>query len=225
MCVRRFTRRFPIGDFSQFNAWTDGTFSANKITLISNGTSAGNKEPRILYTIEQLTEGADSVAIQTPYIICSKPMYRTLTRIAKDSDVSIYINAVARGSNPWGCTDYLNNKKKVLGTGAVVYEVMNEYAIHTKAVLIDDNLSVIGSYNLDMRSTYLDTELMLVIDSPELNAHIRSTLANYAEKSIFVSPDGTESVGAAYIDRTLSRKKKILYGILRVVTIPFRHLL
>ena len=36
-----------------------------------------------------------------------------------------------------------------------MYEVMNDYPVHTKAVLIDDRLSVVGSYNLDMRSTYL----------------------------------------------------------------------
>ena len=32
-----------------------------------------------------------------------------------------------------------------------------------EALLIDDALSVIGCYNLDLRSTYVDTELMLVI--------------------------------------------------------------
>ena len=41
-----------------------------------------------------------------------------------------------------------------------------------QAVLINVSLSVIGSYNLDMRSTYLDTELMLVIDSEKLSQQI-----------------------------------------------------
>ena len=85
--------------------------------------------------------------------------------------------------SPWGCTDYLNQKKKILNTGADVYELMNEVPVHTKAVLLDDRLSVVGSYNLDMRSTYLDTELMLVIDSKELNQQIQSTEGTYIEKS------------------------------------------
>ena len=37
--------------------------------------------------------------------------------------------------------------------------MMNEYALHTKTVLIDDTISIIGSYNLDMRSTYIDTDV------------------------------------------------------------------
>ena len=54
-----------------------------------------------------------------------------------------------------------------------VYEYMAPHSCHTKAVLIDDRMSIVGSYNLDMRSTYLDTELMLAVDSTELNAIIR----------------------------------------------------
>ena len=28
--------------------------------------------------------------------------------------LQIVLNAVEKGSNPWGCTDYLNQKKKIL---------------------------------------------------------------------------------------------------------------
>ena len=31
-------------------------------------------------------------------------------------------------------------------------------------------MSIVGSYNLDMRSTYQDTELMLAVDCLQLNA-------------------------------------------------------
>ena len=36
--------------------------------------------------------------------------------------------------------------------------------MHTKSILIDDRLSLIGSFNWDMRSAYLDTELMLLVE-------------------------------------------------------------
>ena len=135
------------------------------------------------------------------------------------------LNAVERGSNPWGCTDYLNQKKRILETGADVYELMNEHAVHTKTILVDDDLSVVGSYNLDMRSTYLDTELMLVIDSEELNAHIRSMLQEYMKKSTEVLSDGNVTRGQNYQEKMLSGKKKIFYQVLRVIIRPFRHLL
>lgn len=212
-------------DIDTYNAWMEDTVSADKITLLSNGTHAKNKEPRVLYAIEQLAKRGRQVVIQTPYIICNKYMYSVLNNIAENADVDIFINAVARGSNPWGCTDYLNNKEKILDTGVSVYEVMNTYAVHTKAVLIDDSISIIGSYNFDMRSTYLDTELMLVVDSKELNAQIRTLMDEYREKSIEVRSDGTETKGSLYEDRELTEKKQRLYKVLRVIIRPFRHML
>ena len=139
--------------------------------------------------------------------------------------LQIVLNAVEKGSNPWGCTDYLNQKKKILKTGADVYELMNEHAVHTKAVLIDDRLSVVGSYNLDMRSTYLDTELMLVIDSQELNGQIQDTENIYIKKSKEVLSSGQETEGSLYEKKILSRKKKLFYGVLRVIIRPLRQLL
>ncbi len=38
-----------------------------------------------------------------------------------------------------------------------VYETLCGHSLHTKAVLVGDRLSVIGSFNMDMRSAYLDT--------------------------------------------------------------------
>ena len=216
-------------DFSKFDDWYESTLEADKITLISNGTAPANKEPRVLYTIGELADNADEVIIQTPYIICDKHMYSVLRDIEKHADLKIMINSVEKGSNPWGCTDYLNNKNKVLHTGADVYELMNEYALHTKTVLIDDTISIIisiiGSYNLDMRSTYIDTELMLVVDSEQLNASIREEFEQYKEKSVEVLSNGKETTGSLYQEKEMTTSKKIIYGILRVVIIPFRHLL
>ena len=142
-----------------------------------------------------------------------------------DAKLQIVLNAVEKGSNPWGCTDYLNQKKKILETGVDVYELMNDYPVHTKAVLINDRLSVVGSYNLDMRSTYLDTELMLVIDSEKLSQQIHETESDYMEKSKEVLANGQETEGAKYQGKVLNRKKKLYYGVLRIIIRPLRQLL
>lgn len=45
----------------------------------------------------------------------------------------------------------------MLGTGLEVWEYEGGYSYHGKSVLIDDDISVVGSFNIDMRSVYLDT--------------------------------------------------------------------
>ena len=106
-----------------------------------------------------------------------------------------------------------------------VHEYLGPHSNHTKAVLIDDRHSIVGSYNLDMRSTYLDTELMLVIDSKELNQQIRATEDDYMEKSKEVLADGQETEGAKYEKKLLTWQKKLFYGVLRVIIRPLRQLL
>lgn len=105
-----------------------------------------------------------------------------------------------------------------------MYELMNDYPVHTKAVLINDRLSVVGSYNLDMRSTYLDTELMLVIDSEKLNQQIHETESDYMEKQRGTckrSGNRRRKVPG----KVLNRKKKLYYGVLRIIIRPLRQLL
>ena len=52
--------------------------------------------------------------------------------------VQIMTNAIESGANPFGCTDYLNEKKNILATGSEVFEVSCGQSLHTKTILVDD---------------------------------------------------------------------------------------
>ena len=92
-------------------------------------------------------------------------------------------------------------------------------------MLIDDHLSLVGSFNFDMRSAYLDTELMLLIDSPELNGHLRSMAQDNMAQSRHVFPDGSEVPGADFQPREMPWSKQLTYGLIRLISLPFRPLL
>ena len=80
--------------------------------------------------------------------------------------------------------------------------------MHTKSILIDDRLSLIGSFNWDMRSAYLDTELMLLVDCPALNAAPREQTEEMMRQSRLVLPGGTETAGAARTSRRNARRSR-----------------
>ena len=48
--------------------------------------------------------------------------------------------------------------------------------LHAKLMLIDRELSIVGSSNLDPRSLNLNTEMALLIKSPSFNSHLRDLL-------------------------------------------------
>lgn len=202
------------------------TMPASKVSLLCNPINPGNKEPWMWYSIHQLMEQGKRSTIYTPYIICGREMYQDLTSLCeKAEEVEIITNDVSNGANPWGCTDYLNQRKKIWGTGVTVYEYMGTHSLHTKAVLIDDRMSLIGSYNLDMRSTYQDTELMLAVDCVPLNKKIRQEAERDKISSRSMTSQGTYLYGESYVPKALSVPKQIFYTVLRVLIVPFRRFL
>lgn len=230
-CIVSLNNRYQKLKETYPKAYTDWdfqklTFETNKISLLCNPLEAENKEPWMWYSIHQLMLQGKEALIYTPYIICGKEMYQDLTDL-KDNNIPLEIitNDVASGANPWGCTDYLNQKEKIWKTGAKVYEFMGGHSCHTKAVLIDDRMSIVGSYNLDMRSTYQDTELMLAIDSEKLNSMIRKEAETDKTYSKTMGSDGNYIQGENYVPKKLSTGKKIFYWTLRVLTVPLRKFL
>lgn len=216
--------RYPTA-FAPFE-WEKETIQAHHVYLLSNSAEPRNKEPRLWNELSALMKQGTDIQVQTPYIICNQMMYEELGEICDSADtLQIMTNAVENGANPFGCTDYLNQKNRILDTGTAVVEWMGGQSLHTKTVLIDDVLCVIGSFNMDMRSVYLDTELMVVIDCPELNQELRSGFERMAEQSKTVASDGSVTLGAHFEQLQMPIFKTCLYFPLRIILWPIRYLL
>lgn len=210
--------------FTEVN-WEKETVAVKRIELCTNPMEPENKSPLLWdRLVKEMEQGAD-ILIQTPYIICSEAMYRSLTDITDRAQVELILNGVEGGANPFGCTDYLNQKERIRETGMHVYEYSGGQALHTKTILIDNHISIVGSCNLDMRSVYLDTEMMLVIDCEELNSSIRNQAEKLKEHSLHVSPNGTVEEGKEYQPIAQGLPRKIFYEVFRVLILPIRHLL
>ena len=191
--------------------YTEETFETEKITLVSNPIHTGAKEPVVWYTLGELMKNAkERVKIHTPYIICNEMMYNTWADVAKNvSEFSVMTNSAANNGNPFGSADYAVNRDKIVDTGIDIWEYEGGFSYHGKSILIDDNLSVIGSFNMDMRSAYLDTELMLVIRSREINRQLEEGMMTYEKMSRQVLEDGTYNNPYNVEPIALTKKKQI----------------
>ena len=205
--------------------WEEMTVPVARVSLLSNSPHAENKSPELWDTLCRLMAQGDDVLLQTPYTICNRAMYDDLAHLAGERQLRILTNAVETGANPSGCADYLREKKRILSRGIDIYEVVSEKSLHTKTILIGNDLSVVGSFNTDMRSAYLDTELMLVIESEEINAFLREESERYIECSRLVLHDGGTVCGTRYEEAALPPVKRALYEVLSFALRPVRHLL
>lgn len=186
---RQIEDRYP--NFAEAEDYGQKTFEINKITLLSNPTHIYAKEPTVFYSLAEIMKQSEGeISIHTPYIICNDWMYETFCEIcSRHPDTRLLTNSAANNGNPFGASDYLRNKERLVDTGLTIYEYEGGVSYHGKSISIGNRLSVIGSFNMDMRSVYLDTELMLVVDSEALNRQLRENMEVYEAASVRVLDD------------------------------------
>lgn len=195
------------------------TCETEQITLVSGETGTFSKEPRVFYTLCRLMErAAENVTIHTPYVICNDMMLNALGALTEGTaDVRLMTNSVANNGNPFGAAYYQEDRETLLEEGITLLEYDGGVSYHGKCIAIDRELSIVGSFNMDMRSAYLDTELMLVIDSEAFNARLRAGMAEYESQSLTVLEDGTALAPEGHTAQETPPGKAVLLDAIRLL--------
>ncbi|TRX66330.1 phosphatidylserine/phosphatidylglycerophosphate/cardiolipin synthase family protein [Carboxylicivirga sp. M1479] len=131
-----------------------------------------------------------SIDIQTPYLVTTE-LSQHIFKQAVDRGVRIRIltNSLAATDNVEAFSAYQSSRKKLLQTGVEIYEfrpdaaeraqIMTDelhetldhmpiFGLHAKSMVIDDEITVIGTFNLDPRSANLNTECIAIIHSEKI---------------------------------------------------------
>lgn len=203
------------------------TVAINKATLISNPTHILAKEPWVWYQVQYLMAHAEKQAyIHTPYAVFSKDMYEGMKEITDSvPEVTMLLNATSVGDNFMASSDYTRNRGKILDTGVSLREYFGDHSSHGKSILVDDRLSIVGSYNLDMRSTYVDTETMLVIDGEAFNRQLKACIDDLEADSLVVQADGTYVPDPDVPVIPVPAKKKWIFAVTSRLFQLFRYLI
>ena len=202
------------------------TREAGKITLVSNPTGIYGKEPVVFFTLTELMKHArEDVTIHTPYAVFNAYMYDPMTEVNRRIPVDMMINSVENGDNFFASSDYLRHRKKMAATGLTILEYDGGTSYHGKSVVIDHELSAIGSYNFDLRSTYLDTELMLVIQSKDLTAELETYMASYEQDCRLLLPDGSYQIPDHITVAEVPLWKRAAWAVVGLVMQPVRFLI
>ena len=195
------------------------TFPANKVSLITNDTHIYPKEPKVMYAIASiLSQAKQDVLLQSPYIVPDRNIMRILEQMGQTkASYRILTNSLASSPNIPAFSAYTAHRDEIIQTGADIYEFQSRHSIHSKTYLADDRMSIVGSCNLDPRSLYIDTELMLVIDSRGFTQQLRQVIGEYEKRSLIVGEDGDYLENADLEPFPVAKWKEIL---IKAVSIP-----
>lgn len=184
------------------------TVATHTIHLLSNPINTTAKEPVVFYQLMELCKQAKhEVIIHTPYVISNDWMNEAFSEIG--SKGIMMFNSTANNGNLFASADYVTHKKALMDTGLELHEYEGGISYHGKSITIDDNLAIIGSFNMDMRSVYVDTELMLVIHSEEVTAQLNASMNHFDQDALIVETEDTyRSIPSGKQVETVSFSKK-----------------
>lgn len=156
-----------------------------------------------------ITASQKSIHIANPYLVPSKSLLEALKNKArKGVDVLIIVpwNKTDAPYTRWASHSYYN---ELLESGVRLYEYQPS-KLHAKTMVFDGKWSIIGSANLDNRSSRINLEFILGLDDPWLAKNLESAFAKDLKNSREVSKEE-------------QKKKSILFFPLEIIARIFSH--
>ncbi|MBU0479712.1 MAG: phospholipase D family protein [Proteobacteria bacterium] len=159
------------------------------------GLSGGGVTTEALWDV--VSKAEKSITIQSPYLVMPKGAIKFLGKLVrKGVKISISTNSLASTDNLQAFSGYSKQRKKILKAGIEVYEFKPDpkiqkdlidrydalekeapiFAIHAKTLVIDSKTLFIGTFNLDPRSTNLNTEVGVLINNSDLAKQVELSI-------------------------------------------------
>lgn len=207
--------------------YEDRTFETEGICLVSNPTGIYGKEPMVFYQLTKLMEAAGKeTSIHTPYLVCNTYMEKRLKEVnGAVPAMKIVFNSVENGDNFFASSDYLYRKKSLIAMDIPLYEYDGGISTHGKSFTLGEDIAAIGSYNFDLRSTYLNTELILVIRSKDLTKELNGSLEAIEKECRKVIDETEYEVPSGITVAEIPGWKKLAMKLTGIVMAPFRFLI
>jgi putative cardiolipin synthase len=162
-----------------------------------SGESESGMDPTTVtsHVIDAIDHAHDDVLLASPYFVPGKAALKRIGQVrANGVAVTLVTNTMAANDEPFVSAAYARYRKRMLEMGVQIYEVSPRILrmdtsfddsfgsmlgtstgrLHAKMIVVDHETTVVGSMNLDFRSSRENTELGLLVDSPELAADVTS---------------------------------------------------
>jgi cardiolipin synthase C len=160
--------------------WAPGRVIANSPTRPSNDDSEVIRDA----LVQRAGETKRELLVESPYFILADSGIELLRQLAsRGVKVCVLTNSAATNDVIGAQAGYANTRKKLLNAGIELYELRpdsdmkrewsvvagkSRAALHSKILVFDRESVFVGSPNLDPRSRAINTEIGVLVDSPEI---------------------------------------------------------
>ncbi len=159
-------------------------------SLEAASDGAAGSETVVEGLLQLIGQARKDLLIISPYFVPGPDMTHAFAAArARGVRVRVLTNSLASNDAPVAHVGYARHREELLGMGVELYELRSEQAglgsafgssgasvtgesramLHSKVLVMDGRLLVVGSMNLDLRSQLQNTEIALLINSRALS--------------------------------------------------------
>jgi cardiolipin synthase len=138
----------------------------SKVQIISSGPNDEKQQIKLAF-VKLIMSAKKRIWIQTPYLIPDDTIIDAL-EIAKRSGVDVRIMVPDKPDHPfiYRATQFFSTV--LVKKGISIYTYHNGF-LHSKVLIVDDEISIVGSANQDIRSYKLNFETSVIIFDLDVN--------------------------------------------------------
>ena len=150
----------------------------------------------------------DRIIITSPYFVPDDSMLRgLLAATARGVHVELFVSEIGDQGLVWHAQR--SYYQALLDAGVQIFCYPAPYILHAKHFSIDDELALIGSSNMDMRSFGLNSEISMMVHSKSFVADMRTVEGDYRRISRRLTPEEWQQE---------PRKATVLDGLARLTS-------
>ncbi|WOD44588.1 cardiolipin synthase [Hwangdonia lutea] len=180
------TTPFEYSETYFIDSTKQDVYTPEVVQIAASGPDS--KQPVIFYSLlEAISSAKKSIYITSPYFIPDESLMDVLIiAILGGLDVKILIPGVSDSKmvNAAASAYYT----ELLQVGAKIYKY-NKGFVHAKTMVIDDDLAIIGSANMDYRSFDLNFEVNAMVYSKNIAAQLTEAFENDLKVSTLIDAE------------------------------------
>ena len=165
------------------------------------GLSLGQTGETTTFLRQLVSSASKDVLIVSPYFVPQRQGVDFLTALVrKGVRVVVVTNSLASTNHSSVHAVYARYRKPLLRQGIELYELRprhipadssvedqpdRKFTLHSKLVVVDHEKIFVGSFNLDPRSLYINTEMGMVVESGELATSVAASIGESLQRQTY----------------------------------------
>ncbi len=184
-----------LKDLMSKMTWVNARFVFDRpVPLDTNNTNEPKATAKELAKLA--SESDKEILLESAYLIFDDSQLEEWQVLSNNGvEIKALTNSMASNDLTTNHSGYAGRRKDMLEHGIQLYELKPEtklceestrnvskcapilsYGLHAKSAVFDDRIASIGSFNFNLRSTYLNTESILIIEDQEIAKSLASDI-------------------------------------------------